>query len=151
MLVLFVHGAHAPSTTASINNLMRKHDPILLWASRLLSPVAARDAGALYAWCRRLDELADDPDSDAAHKRNQFDEWASRYDDLCAGSPRDEFDAALGAEFGELCIFGQGTIARVNGVGIGQFGGTDNVSEASVAIFASGGSDADVLVGERYV
>ena len=45
----------------AIRSLMTKHDPILLYVSKLLEPDVASDAGALYAWCRRLDELVDDP------------------------------------------------------------------------------------------
>ena len=38
----------------AIQELMKTHDPILLFASRLLDADTARDASALYAWCRRL-------------------------------------------------------------------------------------------------
>ncbi len=38
----------------AIEELMKKHDPILLFASKLLDADTARDASALYAWCRRL-------------------------------------------------------------------------------------------------
>ena len=70
--------APAASQTA-IAGLMRKHDPILLWVSNLLSETTAEDAGALYAWCRRLDQLVDDPPagSDVADTRAALDEWAA--------------------------------------------------------------------------
>jgi acetylglutamate synthase len=49
---------HRASTTQqqdeAIKELMSMHDPILLFASRLLDADTARDASALYAWCRRL-------------------------------------------------------------------------------------------------
>ena len=88
--------APAASQTA-IAGLMRNHDPILLWVSNLLSETTAEDAGALYAWCRRLDQLVDDPPagSDVADTRAALDEWAARLDSLCDGQPRDEMDAAL--------------------------------------------------------
>ena len=38
----------------AIEDLMKQHDPILLFASKLLDVDTARDASALYAWCRRL-------------------------------------------------------------------------------------------------
>jgi len=41
--------------SSDIKDLMSKHDPILLFASKLLPPATAKDASALYAWCRRLD------------------------------------------------------------------------------------------------
>ncbi|KAL1524225.1 hypothetical protein AB1Y20_019132 [Prymnesium parvum] len=85
----------APSIHPAIRQLMAKHDPILLYASRLLPPAAAADAAALYAWCRRLDELVDDPAADWSARRARLDEWEARLAALCAGSPRDEFDGAL--------------------------------------------------------
>lgn len=49
---------HPQSSTTqedeAIEELMKKHDPILLFASKLLDDETARDASALYAWCRRL-------------------------------------------------------------------------------------------------
>ena len=49
-----------------IIQLMSQFDPILLFASRLLPPQVAKDASALYSWCRRLDEISDDPTADAS-------------------------------------------------------------------------------------
>ena len=87
------------ATSVAIRALMAKHDPILLYVSRLLTPETARDAGALYAWCRRLDELVDDPTLDAETRtsttRARLEEWQTRFDDLSAGQPRDEMDAEL--------------------------------------------------------
>ena len=61
----------------------------------------AEDAGALYAWCRRLDQIVDDPPagSSVADTRAALDEWAARLDSLCDGQPRDEMDAALTEAF----------------------------------------------------
>mmetsp|Transcript_3686 Transcript_3686/g.7155 ORF Transcript_3686/g.7155 Transcript_3686/m.7155 type:complete len:320 (+) Transcript_3686:96-1055(+) len=82
---------------AAIAGLMREYDPILLYVSNLLDPTKAEDAGALYAWCRRLDQLVDDPPagSTVADTRAALDDWAERLDSLCDGRPRDEMDAAL--------------------------------------------------------
>ena len=81
----------------AIRSLMTKHDPILLYVSKLLEPDVASDAGALYAWCRRLDELVDDPavSGDPATTVARIDEWRQRLDELWEGSPRDDLDAAL--------------------------------------------------------
>eukprot|EP00966_Prymnesium_polylepis_P113513 2624809-Prymnesium_polylepis.1 len=88
MLLLVIAGSAEALVAATggqeaIRSLMAKHDPILLYASRLLPPDAARDAGALYAWCRRLDELVDDPavSADAAAKRARIDAWQERLDE----------------------------------------------------------------------
>ncbi len=55
-----------------MKDLMTKHDPILLFASRLLPPTASKDASALYAWCRRLDEIVDDQDEDDFQTNKEF-------------------------------------------------------------------------------
>jgi len=81
--------------SAEIRDLMSEHDPILLFASKLLPPATARDASALYAWCRRLDEITDDPDADLESRRRQLADWESRFDLLCDGRPVDGMDAAL--------------------------------------------------------
>lgn len=84
------------SSQAAIQALMQKHDPILLFVSRVLSDDTARDAGALYAWCRRLDQIVDEPESsDSATTRQALDDWTARLDRLCDGAPADEMDAAL--------------------------------------------------------
>lgn len=84
---------------ASIDELMAKHDPILLYASRLLPAATASDASALYAWCRRLDEIVDAPTArgDPSGTQAHLDDWQRRFDTLCDGSPADEMDAALAA------------------------------------------------------
>lgn len=93
--LLAVQRAEAVAQLPAIRQLMAKHDPILLFVSRLLTPEVASDAGALYAWCRRLDELVDDPSADARTRCARLDEWEARLGDLWAGKPRDQFDAAL--------------------------------------------------------
>ena len=95
------HALVAPGSQAAIAGLMKKHDPILLYVQNLLSESTAEDAGALYAWCRRLDQIVDDPPagSSVADTRAALDEWAARLDSLCDGQPRDEMDAALTEAF----------------------------------------------------
>ena len=78
-----------------ITALMSKHDPILLFASRLLPPATARDASALYAWCRRLDEITDNPDAGTATVKRRLVDWEERFDALCDGRPVDGMDEAL--------------------------------------------------------
>ena len=78
-----------------ITELMKKHDPILLYASRLLPPTTSKDASALYAWCRRLDEITDDVNSDTYTIQQQLIEWEDRFDKLSRGKPVDAMDAAL--------------------------------------------------------
>eukprot|EP00537_Pseudo-nitzschia_pungens_P000524 CAMPEP_0172365150 /NCGR_PEP_ID=MMETSP1060-20121228/8121_1 /TAXON_ID=37318 /ORGANISM="Pseudo-nitzschia pungens, Strain cf. cingulata" /LENGTH=438 /DNA_ID=CAMNT_0013088353 /DNA_START=175 /DNA_END=1491 /DNA_ORIENTATION=- len=71
-------------TDSAIQNLMARHDPILLFASRLLPPNKATDASALYAWCRRLDEICDSEENsgDPELVQRQLDVWQKRFENL---------------------------------------------------------------------
>ena len=84
-----------PSIASEIENLMSKHDPILLFASRLLPPQTATDAAALYAWCRRLDEISDDSAVELSSKQQQLLDWEQRFQKIYNGEPRDVMDEAL--------------------------------------------------------
>ena len=81
--------------SAGIARLMAEHDPILLYASSLLPAETAADAAALYAWCRRLDEIVDASGSEPAVTQARLDDWHRRFDALCSGQPEDEMDGAL--------------------------------------------------------
>eukprot|EP00984_Skeletonema_dohrnii_P015362 scaffold6624_cov188-Skeletonema_dohrnii-CCMP3373.AAC.4 len=93
-----LHHHRSSSTTnqdEAIKELMKTHDPILLFVSRLLDADIARDASALYAWCRRLDEITDDPSSDVATIQQRLSDWERRFDMICRNEPVDDMDRAL--------------------------------------------------------
>jgi len=71
-------------TNRAIQTLMAQHDPILLFASKLLPPDKAGDASALYAWCRRLDEICDSEENSNNPElvRTQLDVWQDRFENL---------------------------------------------------------------------
>ena len=81
--------------STEIKELMSKHDPILLFASNLLPADTAKDAAALYAWCRRLDEITDDPNADLQTIQQRLADWELRFTALCNNEPADGMDAAL--------------------------------------------------------
>lgn len=83
------------AVNAEITELMLEYDPILLFASRLLPSSVAADASALYAWCRRLDEICDKPGADPKETREKIDDWQIRLDKLWIGEPVDAMDAEL--------------------------------------------------------
>ena len=82
-------------TNRAIEGLMAQHDPILLFASRLLPSDKATDASALYAWCRRLDEICDNEDNAGGNQkpvRDQLDIWQSRFEALWTTTAQDDDD-----------------------------------------------------------
>mmetsp|Transcript_505 Transcript_505/g.645 ORF Transcript_505/g.645 Transcript_505/m.645 type:complete len:333 (-) Transcript_505:69-1067(-) len=95
MLPLLHHRSSTTQQDEAVQELMKEHDPILLFASRLLDAETARDASALYAWCRRLDEITDDPSSDVATIQQRLSDWERRFDLICRNEPVDDMDRAL--------------------------------------------------------
>lgn len=84
-------------TDQAIRDLMKQYDPILLFVSNLLPPDKARDASALYAWCRRLDEICDNEETSKEPElvRAELDAWKSRFDDLWTTVPSITTDGGL--------------------------------------------------------
>ena len=81
-------------TKQTIEELMIEYDPILLFASKLLPRDKADDASALYAWCRRLDEICDN-EEDALFGtdlvRRNLDVWQERFEGLwTTAEPNDD-------------------------------------------------------------
>src|SRR5690606_35057505 len=74
---------------------------------------------------------------------------AHDHDGLGLGA--DELDVARLALLGELGVLGEKTVAGVDGIDVGEFGGGDDAVGAQVALGAFGGADADGLVGELHV
>ena len=84
------------NSKTAIHNLMVQHDPILVFASKLLPTEKniRNDVSALYAWCRRLDEICDDVENNTNSNINnnlesgtnliviqdQLEEWQHRFD-----------------------------------------------------------------------
>ena len=64
------------------------------------------------------------------------------------GGRTDEFDFATGADLGEMGVFGEEAVARVDGVRIGNFGRTDDAVDLEVALRTRGRADANGLVGQ---
>jgi phytoene synthase len=50
---------------------------------------------AIYAWCRRLDDIVDKPRSDVFSLREELEEWTRRLQDIFDGVACDEIDLAL--------------------------------------------------------
>ena len=70
-------------------------------ATLAMEPQQARATWAIYAWCRRVDEIVDGPDvnPDAGVQRRALEEWNERLERMCRGDPDlsrlDKFDIAF--------------------------------------------------------
>ena len=63
----------------------------------------------------------------------------------------DERDAVFGAELGEVGIFREESVARVDGLGAGLFRGGDERRHVEIAVVRGGGAYGDGLVGEPHM
>ena len=71
-----------------------KHSTTFYIASLLVSEAKRRAIWAIYAWCRRTDELVDGPGA-AITTPETLELWEQRLESLFAGHPVDDLDVAL--------------------------------------------------------
>lgn len=83
-----------------VDEALRKNDPLLHLASRLIRDVnARRGVRSVYAWCRRADDVADESSVDAAQALARLDEIEVDLRAALNGAPRNAVDAGLAATF----------------------------------------------------
>lgn len=69
-----------------VEHLVRRSGTSFFWAMRFLPPEKRNAMFAVYAFCRIVDDIADDP-GDEDEKRRQLAEWREEIDRLYAGEP----------------------------------------------------------------
>lgn len=74
--------------------LTAKYSKSFYLGTLLMSPAKRRAIWAIYAWCRRTDELVDGPAA-AMTTPETLDLWRQQLESIFAGNPIDHFDAAL--------------------------------------------------------
>ena len=74
--------------------LTAKYSKSFYLGTLLMSPVKRRAIWAIYAWCRRTDELVDGPAA-AMTTPETLDLWQQQLESIFAGNPVDDFDMAL--------------------------------------------------------
>ena len=66
-------------------------------------------------------------------------------------SGADKGHAAVAADFRKFGIFGEKAVAGMDGIGIGDFGGTDDRLHVQIAFGARRRTDADALIGQLHM
>lgn len=78
-----------------VRSVVEQSGSSFFWAMRMLEP-ARRDANfAIYAFCRVVDDIADDEDIDAATRRALLGEWRTEIARLYANEPKHPITKAL--------------------------------------------------------
>ena len=74
--------------------LTAKYAKTFYLGTMLMSPAKRQSVWAIYAWCRRTDELVDGPAS-AITTPETLELWESQLESIFAGCPLDNYDVAL--------------------------------------------------------
>ncbi|MEC4818681.1 MAG: phytoene synthase [Scytonema sp. PMC 1069.18] len=74
--------------------LTAKYAKTFYLATLLMSKVKRKHIWAIYAWCRRTDELVDGPIADITTPET-LDRWERQLESIFSGRPTDSFDVAL--------------------------------------------------------
>jgi len=77
----------APETETTTAEITRRSQSNLAFALRFLPPERRRDMADFYAFCRVIDDLADDPSLPADSKRASLARWRAGLDDDFGGTP----------------------------------------------------------------
>ncbi|BAZ07662.1 15-cis-phytoene synthase CrtB [Calothrix sp. NIES-3974] len=74
--------------------LTAKYAKTFYFGTMLMRPAKRRAIWAIYAWCRRTDELVDGPGA-AMTTQETLNAWEGHLESIFAGHPQDAFDVAL--------------------------------------------------------
>ena len=100
----------------------------------------------VFDWAGRT---RDDRNADRGHRLARR-RLVAHDANLIARGP-DERDLGRGADVGELGVLGEKSVARMDRVGAGDFGGRDQARNVEIRLARRRGADADVVVGEAHV
>lgn len=104
-----------PAVTGHVERLVRRSGTSFYWAMRLLPPEKRRAMYAVYAFCREVDDIADDP-GHTEHKRLRLQEWREEIDRLYAGRPSQPVARALAPAIARFDLKRQDFLAVIDGM-----------------------------------
>jgi phytoene synthase len=86
--------ANEAEAKAQVRAVVARSGTSFLWGMRILPPPRREAMYAIYAFCRAVDDIADEPASTEA-KLARLDQWRQEIDRLYDGRPRDPIAMAL--------------------------------------------------------
>ena len=100
---------------AAIADRVARAGTSFYWAMRLLPPPRRNAMFAVYAFCREVDDIADEPGTLAA-KREGLDAWRREIDALYAGRPTHPIAQALMAPVRDYALRREDFLAVIDGM-----------------------------------
>ena len=70
---------------------------------------------------------------------------------MTSGARADKGDFGSFANFGEIRVLGEKSVARMDRIDVGDFGGADHLRDVEIAFGAARRADANGFVGETHV
>jgi phytoene synthase len=98
-----------------VESLVRRSGTSFFWAMRLLPEAKRLAMFAVYAFCREVDDIADEP-GDTGAKLRQLDGWRDEIDRLYAGKPQWPVTRALGEAVGAFDLRKVDFLAVIDGM-----------------------------------
>ncbi len=106
------------------------------WAMRILPPSRRNAMFAVYAFCREVDDIADEP-APAEAKRTRLAEWRAEIDALYAGAPRHMLAKALLRPVAEYGLRRQDFLAVIDGMEMDAVGDIRAPSLAELDLYCA--------------
>jgi len=89
-----IGGSSVPEDAQYVESVVRQSGTSFYWAMRLLPPEKRQAMFAIYAFCREVDDIADDPGNEI-EKREQLARWREEIDWIYGGQPTQRVSRAL--------------------------------------------------------
>lgn len=100
---------------ADVDALVRRSGTSFYWAMRLLPPPKRQAMFAVYAFCREVDDIADEP-ATIASKAARLAEWRRTIDELYRGHASQPLSRALQAPIAEYGLRREDFLAVIDGM-----------------------------------
>ncbi len=108
--------------TGYVNEVVRRSGTSFFWAMRVLPPAKREAMFAVYAFCREVDDIADDL-GDPADKLHRLKGWRDEIERLFGGEPSLPVSRALAGPVGQFGLRKETFIAVIEGMEMDAAGG----------------------------
>ena len=104
-----------PSPDSYVESLVKRSGTSFYWAMRLLPPEKRHAMYAVYAFCREVDDIVDDPGA-TPEKITRLDQWRLEIDNLFTGNPGQPVTKALSEPLRKFGLRKEDFLAVIDGM-----------------------------------